>query len=506
MITTSEPVSRLHLEQIDNELRIHCPSLVALNWIADYLTYFRPVTKRQNDRLYTTTVEEKCYQHSETDPLLLSCPAGFEWMLRKKFKRQFEFSAVRWRDNRITANTRPDWSLIDESQFRSGQKPILQALAQADQGRVVVTTAVGKSYLIGCYAILMPGARILVSTKNKPVLFELYEYLDDLLPGQAGLVCSGKNKNANARIVCVSQGTLGRYFPPGENQDTDVLIVDEYHEWGSPQKLELLSGVWKAKLFGLSGNEFRDDGAEFRLNGIFGPVLAKMDYAQAVAKHLVTPICVVWVPVRSDRDPVRDWDKVDDIQRYGVWQYPARNQAIADAARLFRDEDQVLISVRTIEHALYLRRHLPEYTLVYSPQDKRTSNMGMFQARGLTARLPDMTEQRLRELKQRFAVGDLKKVIATSIWSHGVNFPDLRVVIRADGMNSTIADTQWPGRAARVKDGKEISLVIDFTDEYNSHFMSKAASRRMRYSQHQWEQITLSDLKRLMGLPRDSGL
>lgn len=498
MIVAHLSPPRILLEQYGNEMIVHCPSPVALAAMTDYLTYERPVTERQHGRLVNLKEVEPCYRCSTTDPLAFYCPAGFESMLLAKFNGRFEFSVVRERDHRIAENTRADWSRIDASEFRNGQQPILEAMVEADRGRLVLAPAVGKSWFIGCYARLMPKARILVSTKSKEVLFQLYEDLERLLPGRVGLVCSGRNKKPDARIVCVSQGTLERYFPRDGTPNVDVVIVDEYHEWGSPRKLEVLSGIKQAKLFGLSGNKFRDDGAEFRLDGIFGPVLAEMTHAEAVTKKLVVPICVVWVPVRSDLTPIRETDSIDSRQRYGVWQYSVRNRMIAEAARLFREDDQVLISVRTVEHALFLRQYLPEFTPVYAPQDGKASNIGMFRAMGLTRGLPAMTEERLRLLKRRFADGTLKKVIATGVWSRGVNFPGLSVVIRADGMNSTIADTQWPGRTARISDGKEVSLVIDFTDEYDDSLWHKAIRRQQRYAEQQWKQIELADLKQMM--------
>jgi superfamily II DNA or RNA helicase len=486
------------LEQIDNELRIHCPNPLVVRKMTKYLTFFRPVTEKYYGYLRKREVEERCYRRSETDPFLLSCSAGFESMICKKFKRRFRFTANHRRDARITANTQANWLLLDDSQLRNGQKAILAAMVSADQGRIVLPPSVGKSYLIGCYITLMPQARIIISTKNKAILFQLHDDLNKLFPDQVGLVCSGKNKKSDSRIVCVSQGTLDRYFPREGDQNVDVLIVDEYHEWGSNLKLKLLSSVKQAKLFGLSGNKYRDDGAEFQLDGIFGPVLAEMTHAQAVDKKLVTPICVVWVPVQSDRTPIRFDDSVDDRQRYGVWQYDQRNRLIAESARMFNANEQVLISVRTIEHALHLRQFLPEFTPVYAAQDGRLSNLGMFRTQGMMNGLPDMTEERLIQLKKEFETGTLKKVIATNVWAQGVNFPSLAVVIRADGMDSMIADVQWPGRTSRLQSDKPVSLVFDFTDEYDTTFRAKAIRRHQRYAAQQWEQITLADLKRMM--------
>lgn len=493
MIATA-PLTRIALRRRDNHMTIHCPTVAAVNDLTDYLTFVRPVTERYHGRLVTRHCPEPCYQRSASDPFVLSCPAGFERMLVSHFKMRYDFSVTQSRSARIAANTQADRSQLNESEFRKGQRPILEAMLAADGGRIVVAPAVGKSFLIARYAKALVKARILVSTKHKAVLLQLYEDLHAYLPGQVGLVCSGKNIAPEARIVCVSQGTLARYFPREERQNVDVLIVDEYHEWGSRQKLEILERVREAKLFGLSANKIREDGAHFRLDGFFGPVIAEMDHAEAVARKLVAPICVVWVPVHAYRDPIRLSDQIDQRQRYGLWQYPQRNRLIASVARMFNEEEQVLISVKKIEHALYIRQYLPEFTVVHGVQNTHSSNLGMFEAMGLTHGLPPMTSERLQNLKKRFSDGTLKKVIATDVWKHGVNFPHLSVVIRAEGTDSIVSDTQWPGRTSRLQEGKSVGLVFDFTDEYDHTLWRKAVQRQQRYSQQNYKQITLAEL------------
>ena len=71
------------------------------------------------------------------------------------------------------------------------------------------------------------------------------------------------------------------------------------------------------------------------------------------------------------------------------------------------------------------------------------------------------------------------------------------MLIRGDGANSCIADKQWPGRTSRKQDGKEVSLLFDFTDEFNSGFHRKALERRKRYANEGWEQISLAKLLEL---------
>ena len=486
------------MEQIDNKLVIRCPSPLVLERVTDYLTFLRITWERDRSRFFKLETPEPCYTVSPVDPYKIVCPAGFETMLVERFRDTFEFSISRTRSERVGLRTRPDWSQVDENEFRDGQWEMFRAMAGADRGRIVVATAVGKLFLIVQYAKLMPQARIVVSTHSKQVLIQIYETLRDVFGDDVGLLNGSKKTNRQARILCISQGTLYSFLDDPDSE-IDVLLVDEYHEWGSLKRLAVLDAVRDARMLGLSASDERDDKAEFRLNGYFGPIVAEMDYAEAVKRDLISPICVVWVPIRSDRDPVDVYLSPWDRARFGIWRYDKRNRAIADAARLFGDDEQILISVKTIEHALFLRKYfLPEFTAIYAPKSGDDPGMRSFESMGLLDDVPRMTEERLLSLKHQFAEGTLKKAISTKVWSQGMNFNSLRVLIRADGMNSTVADTQWPGRLSRLKEDNKVGLLFDFTDEHHDLFWNKAIQRQKRYEKHQWRQIMLHKLQEIM--------
>jgi superfamily II DNA or RNA helicase len=491
------------LELRDNRMYIHCPSLRALEEMKRFLTFTRWTFQRYPGRRKNMPVVEPCYTPLDVDPFLLSCPAGFYSAVVKKFNKNYGFSVTKQRTPRITENTVPDWSLLPEDVvFRHGQRELLEKICLSDRGSILVPTGVGKSFMICQHCRILPKARILVSTYSSPVLRDHYKALCKALPGKVGLVTgSEKPVRPDARIVCISQGTLGKFLPLHGDQNVDVLHIDEQHEWGSAKRLQLLENVRAARIFGWSANKTRSDKAEFRLQGIFGEILGEMEYDEAVDHDLITPICVVWVPVASFRDPAENYENPVARERYGMWVFNLRNRIIARTARLMDPDDQVLISARTLEQALHLRKYLPEFTPVYRKQDPGSRNMQKFFARGLLKGIPPMTDDRLEKLKQAFTSGRLKKAIATDVWSRGVNFPDLAVVIRADGKNSCIADTQWPGRAVRKREDKEVSLIFDFTDEYNPAFSARADGRRKRYEKNRWQQIGLDTLLDMMGLP-----
>jgi superfamily II DNA or RNA helicase len=488
------PVSDvLTLEQRANRCIVYCPNQSAVDAVTSFLTFKRPLAERTLGQVQWKTVDEPCY-HRTNLWNAVECPMGFWHSLISTFRRRYDINLLEKRPRRIEENCIPDWSrLAPNLQFRVNQREILEAMFAADRGRVIVPTAVGKSFLITQYITLLPKARIIVTTSAQSVLIQLWEDINKVLLGKAGIECSAKKFNPGARVVCVSTGTLKKYVSFSGEQDIDVVLADEVHELGSKLRIELFEHIREAKMFGFSANATRPDKAEFRINGVFGPVLAAMRYEDAVDKNLVTPICVIWCPVRSHVDPTSHYETYAAKEKYGIWRYYPRNQAIAEAAKIFGAEEQVLITVKTIDHALHLHKLLPDYRVVYSPKDYRELNRFRY-LQGVD-KIPMLTKETLASLKKQFEKGCVKKVIATSVWSRGVNFPDLSVLIRADASNSCIADTQWPGRASRKREGKEVSLVFDFTDEYCFQFHQKALARGRRYKEYGWEQMSLQQLK-----------
>jgi superfamily II DNA or RNA helicase len=492
----------IRLEPRFNQLFIYAPDHTTYNALKSFLTFKRvkQVPNRlKRGQLKTAYDYEPCYKNASL-PLTITCPIGFKDALLTSFKHREGFCLdetpelvqAKW----ITENTVPDWSRLNPNVvFRPQQRETLEIMCRSSRGRIVLPTGSGKSFMICRYIEIMPNARIIVCTYSNVVLCQLFENILKVCP-TAGINCSAKKLRTDARVVCVSAGLLKTYLREDTGQDIDVLLVDEYYEMGAPTYVSLLERVQYAKIFGFAANKDRLDKAEFRLNGIFGKVLAELHYTEAVDNELVTPICVVWFPVRMDTDPIRDITMQVAKERFGIWRNTKRNCVIAEAARMFSPDDQVLISVTRIEHALQLREHLPEFEIVCGRSDIKDAayTETIMDTNTVSPARSKLGRQNNTEIKKRFADGRLKKVIATGVWKRGVDFPALQVLIRADASNSSIADTQWVGRTSRKHDNKSISMVIDFTDEYSESFRRRAMARRKRYKEYGWKQMTIAEL------------
>jgi superfamily II DNA or RNA helicase len=181
--------------------------------------------------------------------------------------------------------------------------------------------------------------------------------------------------------------------------------------------------------------------------------------------------------------------------RLGYWANLARNTALSRVVydeipkRVVEKDPQILILVDKIEHALELKKILPDFEVVYGNMDEESAE-GFRKAKLLTGN--PLTKKQVEEIRKKFTAGTVKRAIATSIWSTGVDFPQLSVIIRADGGASPIKDIQMPGRVCRISAGKEKGILVDFADTYDVWTARRSKTRFESYEQKQWDILKIN--------------
>jgi len=245
----------------------------------------------------------------------------------------------------------------------------------------------------------------------------------------------------------------------------------------------------RSRNYGFSATfDKRLDGKDMRGEGAFGPIVQTMNYQEAKEHKLVVPIVVKWRKVWGSSKPCEGARDSVELNRIGVWTNDVRNDMIAEDARRYGDE-QVLVICKTIEHAVNLKKRLPEFTLVYSEGSLDAKRRKRYVDYGLIAEdEPEMTTARRKELTEAFERGDLRHVICTTVWNVGVSFNHLKRLIRADAGGSEISDTQIPGRVSRSADGKTSGTVHDYMDMFSANLHGKSLGRRKSYERNGWAQ------------------
>lgn len=381
----------------------------------------------------------------------------------------------------------PHWDRLAKVRWKWRQKWILETLLKRQYGQVRCVPGYGKSFLIYAICAMLPKARIAVATHSIDVVEQIHGELCQRLPN-VGL-CTSRNKRTGSRVTCYSGKSLHHCDKP-----VDLLLVDEVHEWGTDDYLaKVATQAFRfARRWAFSANiGDRTDNADFELEGLFGPMVVRLDYPTCVKHRCVTPIEIHWHDVVMDYDPAEGLSLDVDRERAAIWQNEYRNELIASLASATAPHDQTLISVRTIEHAMFLKRLLPDFSLCYSHNGLDDIDRSWYVDLGCIGDdEPPMTVDRRRQLKKEFEAGTLKKVIANSVWKRGVDFRNLQELFRADAESTMISDTQIPGRTSRIGDaGKSVSRVHDFEDQFNGLFRSRAGRRRGHYAEIGWPQI-----------------
>lgn len=377
-----------------------------------------------------------------------------------------------------------DWDgMLSEFKVFPGQDTCLLRVVGSDGGVVSSTTGTGKSVIIRMICRLYNKARIHIVTKSATLADEIFQDVQAVIPN-VGFVGGGKKRFGRVTVFVADSLHHGL-------GDCDILLGDECHELAAPSYASILGRYTRARMFGFSATPTgRSDGRDIEVEALFGPILYTMPYQEAVAAGRVVPITVEWLRVKRGPE-VGHINNPSYKEKYGIWQNADRNKMIADRAKQFDPDEQVVVMVKTIEHAVRLKQLLPDFTLCYAAKGMTPERIEGYVSSGMLSKdEPLMTKDRLRELRKQFAAGTLKKVISNYVWSTGVNFRNLAVLIRADAAASEIKAGQIPGRICRRVAGmKESAILIDCWDEWNKTFLGRSRTRRASYTRSGWAHL-----------------
>jgi len=369
----------------------------------------------------------------------------------------------------------PDFAAVDL--LREGQDEVLLKVASHDGGLLVGGTGIGKSFLIVQICKMYPSLKIVIVSPRISVVNTLHgRLLKELGSAQVAKVGAGGDSKSEKRVTIAT----ARSILKAPIRDCDLLLFDEVHNVGYNQIADHLAYVEKGRKFGFTATPSgRCDGAELVMEALFGGRLIDIPYADAVDKGLVTPIEVLLYGGVEGPDVTGSQSVVQ--KRHAYWRNEKRNSRIAQVARSFPAEEQVLIMVETLEHAINLHKLLPEYTVVsYGTPGK--DKLG-----GVDTKQYKTSQKELDSLREQFAAGTLKKVLATTVWREGVDFCGLSVLIRADGQSSQIASMQIPGRLSRLSEGKNVGVLVDFEDNFCTWAYNRSQARLAIYRRAHWK-------------------
>jgi superfamily II DNA or RNA helicase len=378
----------------------------------------------------------------------------------------------------------PRFDLVQNVEWRGNQAGVLANMLASRNGVIHCPTGWGKSFLLYQIMRLYPDSKIIFTVPSKDVAREIYDSLRRYDP-EIGFVGDGE---VNPQRVTVAISHSLKHC----DKNAALLIGDECHSLVSEMFRNVLVQFRRAKFLGMTASpEGRSDNGDGFIEALFGPKIAEIEYDEAVQSGNVVPLKVWAFECRKGPD-VTGLDRKDLKDRAGIWNNLARNQLITIATHRalaeYGEDAQVLIMVDKAEHAYRLQQLMPEFTVVTGEIDADRAQELQKDGALLPGQLLCTTKDRKR-YKADFASGKLRRVIATFVWSKGVNFQDLNILVRADGLGSEIHSTQVPGRLSRLGSEKQKThgLLIDFIDRFSSDLESRSQNRLRVYRKHGWQ-------------------
>jgi superfamily II DNA or RNA helicase len=389
----------------------------------------------------------------------------------------------------------PEPVLENLDPLRPGQDEMIAAILANDCGIIEGPTGSGKSFLLRQMCKIWPDSRIIICSPFTDLVRQIYAELLELFSSESvGIVGAGHRESR--RVVCAVDKSLGYC----DLEKCRLFIFDEVHRAAAPCTAEALAKVRLARMFGFSATpKGRSDGTDKLTEAIFGPVIYKSSYQQVQATGAIVPV-EVYVGDLSKLG-AQNYQMPTALERNALWRNPERNQSVVDGVRWAFDtygkEIQILVIVKTVEHLVHLAHLLPDFALCYGDMDAEKREMWGRWGLLDKSKHPITSRERAR-LQEDFASGKLRRAIATGssngVWSTGMDFPHLNVLVRADGQASVIQNTQIPGRVSRSAAGKSVGIIIDFDDAFNERLYKRAQIRLGVYRRKGWKIQTLPQL------------
>lgn len=435
----------------------------------------------------------------------LVCQRGWFDYIYSLFKsRDYEINVI---DERKFPNPKAfeeDWNfLLENFKFRNLQKECIGAIATRIRNRkggiIEAAPAFGKTKIISMVCALYPKAKIDIITSGNELIEDIRRHILAHTP-EVGKICSGHR--TEARITVISSLSL-KYL----REDADIVLADEVHKLMTDRASAELSRYRHACMFGFTATkDTRIDNAHKRMEGLFGPVIFSSMWDEATKAGLIVPIVVEWYKVDKGPAVSRFYSSKTNLKRFAFWRNSFRNSVIAKVSKKYYDMGlQTLILVETVEHLLFLKRLLPEFQVCFSGVSKGTRQYERLKRLFPDAKL-DMPLMERKKIKAAFERREILGAIATTIWTTGVSFDGLQVLVRADGGGSKTNCHQWPGRVARIDPvtGKKIGIVVDFIDSFDPWALKRSQLRQRIYRSNGWRQYENTPGSQLFSVSEDA--
>lgn len=318
--------------------------------------------------------------------------------------------------------------------------------------RMIVDSVTGSGKTTIMAAIMDTlGLPTLIIAPNKTVMSQLKQELQTLLPKVEFGVMSGEKVEWKPNIIALSR-TLVK-VPDEQLRSFKVLMVDEAHTCAASQSMDVILRMNAAYRFGFTGtSKGRSDNRDLVVRGLLGDPVKITDSTELMKQGYIAPTQVDMYYGAWNGEYVA----LEDLL---IVQNKMRNELIVKLAKS-KPKDTVLILVRRLEHGRILQSMIKNSIFVSG----------------------ELSGEEREDVRQRVKEGKIRVLIASNVYSMGLDIPNLSVGINATGDKAEILTKQRMGRVMRPWNDM-CKRWIDIYDQYHPTLAQHSKDRLKSYKE-----------------------
>jgi len=360
--------------------------------------------------------------------------------------------------------------------LRDYQQEAVDLAIKKERGILRAGTGAGKSSMLSAI-IARLNVKTLILIHKQDIFYQLISTFERILKVPIGKIGDGECQFENITVAMIQ--TVAHVFDPKvkvlakDNKilaektdaikqflgDIECVLIDEAHHVAADTFWDVMQNIPKARYrIGVTATAFREDNMDLMLEGALAKKFIDISSSDLIDKKFLVPPDIFLFPVAHDRR--KKEDTYGQVYNEEIVNNMERNSLICNLALKAKHAGKaVLIAVTQMEHGEMLEHMLQtvDPTAIFVNGQSKS----------------EVRKQILKELGS----GVTRIVIATNIYSEGVDMPALAVLINAAGGASGIHSLQLLGRVLRSAPGKTKAWVVDLQD--NGKFLNNHSKDRV---------------------------
>ena len=361
---------------------------------------------------------------------------------------------------------------IEGFNYYQYQKDLIKEGLDYKRGIIKSPTGSGKTLIMAGLIKALAGRKMVILFNAKQLLTQTYDFLTETCGMDNIGLCFGEGYIYGDVMLCTVQSI--EKILDTHLEDTEVLMVDECHEFGNGKTtLAALRSFPKAVYrLGFTATPPRDSVPRYNLEGALGSVLEAVDTADLVESGKLTKPLIQLIDRPYNASGLdEDLGYLDVYEEYIV-KNETRNNTIKEIVNEIRkttESARILILTRSLDHGRALENLLGGECEFL----EGANSVG----------------ERYQAISRFRGCGESSILIGTKILQTGVNIEEITHLINARGMKSEIATLQALGRALRRHDSKDVVYIYDFMDK--EKYLREHSISRKRHYEREGHEVTV---------------